>query len=64
MLDLGDRTSIYQPEQKGLIFPEIPEFETIEEERQYRKERLVAADLIVADHHAGRLIGGSDRIED
>ncbi len=37
MLDLAGRVSIYQPEQDGLIFPEIPENQTIEEERQYRK---------------------------
>ena len=43
MLDLGNRTSIYQPEQEGLVFPEIPEFENVEAERQHRKERLVAA---------------------
>ena len=27
MLDLAGRVSIYQPEQEGLIFPEIPETE-------------------------------------
>lgn len=43
MLDLGDRVSIYQPEQEGLIFPELPVFKTFAEERQHRKERLVAA---------------------
>ena len=43
MLDIGDRISIYQPEQDGLIFPELPVFETLEQERQHRKERLVAA---------------------
>ncbi len=43
MLDLGNRVSIYQPEQDGLIFPELPEFDSIEAERQHRKERLVAA---------------------
>lgn len=43
MLDLGNRISIYQPEQQGLIFPEIPEFENMEDERRHRKERLVAA---------------------
>ena len=55
MLDLGDRISIYQPEQDGLTFPELPVFETLEQERQHRKERLVAAsghlrlkDLIMA----------------
>ncbi|MEQ9815411.1 MAG: class II aldolase/adducin family protein [Azospirillaceae bacterium] len=43
MLDLGHRESIYQPEQEGLIFPEKPVFETAAEERQHRKQRLVAA---------------------
>ena len=43
MLDLGNRTSIYQPEQEGLVFPAMPEFENVEAERQHRKERLVAA---------------------
>ena len=42
-LDLGERESIYQPENKDLIFPEIPEFKNVAQERQYRKERLVAA---------------------
>ena len=35
--------SIYQPKQPGLFFPEIPSFATHAEERQHRKERLVAA---------------------
>jgi len=35
--------SIYQPKQEGLIFPQIPTFSTHAEERQHRKERLVAA---------------------
>jgi ribulose-5-phosphate 4-epimerase/fuculose-1-phosphate aldolase len=38
-----DNISIYQPKQAGLIFPEIPKFSTYAEERQHRKERLVAA---------------------
>ena len=37
------RESIYQPEQEGLIFPELPKFENIADERKHRKERLVAA---------------------
>ncbi|WP_422368648.1 class II aldolase/adducin family protein [Pelagibius sp.] len=37
------RESIYQPEQQGLKFPQIPSFEMVDEERQHRKERLVAA---------------------
>lgn len=43
MLDRTHRTSIYQPEQPGLIFPEIPEFTSLEQERLHRKQRLVAA---------------------
>ncbi|UWQ21535.1 class II aldolase/adducin family protein [Jannaschia sp. W003] len=43
MLDLGNRQSIYQPEQEGLIFPDVPEFDTVEEERRHLKERLVGA---------------------
>lgn len=38
-----ERISIYQPEQEGLIFPEIPEFASHAEEREYRKKHLVAA---------------------
>ncbi|MGV8823676.1 class II aldolase/adducin family protein [Methylibium petroleiphilum] len=37
------RVSIYQPTQEGLIFPELPIFETHAKERQHRKERLAAA---------------------
>jgi ribulose-5-phosphate 4-epimerase/fuculose-1-phosphate aldolase len=39
----SQRISIYQPKQPGLIFPSIPTFATHAEERQHRKERLVAA---------------------
>ncbi|MGI4811326.1 MAG: class II aldolase/adducin family protein [Janthinobacterium lividum] len=45
-----ERISIYQPEQEGLIFPEIPQFESVEAERQYRKEHLVAACRAFAQH--------------
>lgn len=37
------RVSIYQPEQKGLIYPELPTFADPAAERQHLKERLVAA---------------------
>jgi ribulose-5-phosphate 4-epimerase/fuculose-1-phosphate aldolase len=37
------RISIYQPEQPGLIFPELPTFSNFAEERAYRKKHLVAA---------------------
>ena len=43
MLDLGQRHSIYQPEQPGLEFPWEPEFDTPAEERLYRKQHLAAA---------------------
>jgi ribulose-5-phosphate 4-epimerase/fuculose-1-phosphate aldolase len=43
-LSLGDkRVSIYQPEQEGLIFPQVPVFKTHAQARQHGKERLVAA---------------------
>ncbi|MGX9937368.1 class II aldolase/adducin family protein [Advenella kashmirensis] len=42
VLDDG-RVSIYQPEQKELIFPEIPRFTSVSAHRQHLKERLVAA---------------------
>ena len=35
--------SIYEPTQTGRIFPEVPKFNTLDEERQHRKERLVAS---------------------
>lgn len=50
MLDLGNRVSIYQPEQEGLIFPEEPTFKTVEEERRHLKQRLVAACRAFAAH--------------
>lgn len=47
---LGNRVSIYQPEQQGLVFPEIPEFASYAEEREYRKRHLVAAVRAFAVH--------------
>lgn len=38
-----ERVSIYQPTQNNLIFPEQPQFKTVQEDRRHRKERLVAA---------------------
>lgn len=43
MIDLGNRVSIYQPEQRGLKFPEEPKINAPDELRLYRKKRLVAA---------------------
>lgn len=37
------KVSIYQPDQSGLEFPGRPQFERVEDERQYLKERLVGA---------------------
>lgn len=44
------KLSIYQPEQEGLIFPEIPDFKDYAEEREYRKKHLVAACRAFAEH--------------
>jgi hypothetical protein len=40
--ELGDRESVYQPEQEGLTFPQLPSFNSIAEEREHRKQSLVA----------------------
>jgi len=37
------RVSIYQPEQKGLIYPELPAFDNVAAQRLHLKQRLVAA---------------------
>lgn len=37
------RVSVYQPQQKGLIYPEVPSFSSFTEEREHLKKRLVAA---------------------
>ena len=42
-LDRQDKDSLYRNQQKGLIYPENPIFSSVEEERQHRKERLVAS---------------------
>ena len=44
----GKRSSIYQPEQEGLKFPEIPEFANAAERRLHRKKHLVAACRVFA----------------
>ncbi|WP_416898439.1 MAG: class II aldolase/adducin family protein [Minwuia sp.] len=50
MIDLGNRVSIYQPDQDGLIFPEEPSFNSPEALRLDRKKRLVAACRAFAKH--------------
>ena len=47
MLDKTQRISIYQPEQPGLKFPELPQSKTHAEERQHRKERLADRKSVV-----------------
>ncbi len=42
-MNTAQKKSLYQPDQKGLIFPEEPNFETYEEERLHRKVHLAAA---------------------
>ena len=37
------RVSIYQPTQPGLIYPQLPTFSSVSEERLHLKQRLVAA---------------------
>lgn len=49
-IELGLRESIYQPEQAGLKFPQIPTFTTKAQERQHLKERLAAACRAFAVH--------------
>ena len=43
MLDAVKRHSVYQPQQVGLKFPEVLVFASPAQERQHRKQRLVAA---------------------
>lgn len=64
MLKLGERESIYQPEQKGLRFPEIPLFANYTEERQHRKQRLVAACRAFAAHNLDYGFAGHLTIRD
>jgi ribulose-5-phosphate 4-epimerase/fuculose-1-phosphate aldolase len=45
------KKSIYDPKQEGLIYPVRPTFATHAEERQHRKERLVAACRAFALHN-------------
>ena len=43
MLAKTERVSVYQPEQEGREFPQVPVFATPAEERAHRQRRLVAA---------------------
>ena len=46
--ELGNRQSIYQPEQPDLIFPQLPGFASLEDERRHRQDRLIAACRVFA----------------
>jgi ribulose-5-phosphate 4-epimerase/fuculose-1-phosphate aldolase len=50
-MNLGERVSVYQPEQEGLKFPDLPTFSNVADERRHRKERLVAACRAFAIHN-------------
>jgi ribulose-5-phosphate 4-epimerase/fuculose-1-phosphate aldolase len=50
MLAKTERISVYQPEQEGREFPQVPVFATPAEERDHRKRRLVAACRAFALH--------------
>lgn len=58
------RQSIYDPIQEGLIYPERPVFSTNAEERQHRKERLVAACRAFALHNLDYGFAGHLTIRD
>ena len=63
-LKKSGRESIYQPEQEGLIFPEQPVFDSFEEERRHRKERLVASCRAFALHNLDYGFAGHLTIRD
>lgn len=42
MSNTQEKISVYEPDQEGLHFPRPPVFETVEQERQHRRERLAA----------------------
>jgi ribulose-5-phosphate 4-epimerase/fuculose-1-phosphate aldolase len=46
----GARQSVYQPSQDGLYFPQRPVFNTAQEERLHRKQRLAAVCRVFARH--------------
>jgi ribulose-5-phosphate 4-epimerase/fuculose-1-phosphate aldolase len=56
--------SIYQPRQSGLKFPEMPAFKNVAEDRQYRKEHLVAACRAFAQHGFDYGFGGHLTVRD
>ena len=43
MTDTPKRQSIYQPTQEGVLFPVLPKFDNLADERLHRKQRLVGA---------------------
>lgn len=56
--------SIYRPKQAGLKFPTLPDFPTFAQERQHRKERLVAACRAFALHNVDYGFAGHLTVRD
>jgi len=48
MSQAARKLSVYEPDQKDLYFPKPPVFQTVEEERLHRKQRLAAACRVFA----------------
>ncbi|AOS77676.1 class II aldolase/adducin family protein [Hydrogenophaga intermedia] len=44
----SEKASVYQPSQQGLYFPKPPVFQSVEEERLHRKQRLAAVCRVFA----------------
>lgn len=63
-LSSGAAGSVYDPKQKGLIFPRRPKFGHVLEERRHRKDRLAAACRLFADKGFGIGFGGHLTVRD
>lgn len=64
MVTAVQEKSIYVPKQDRLIFPQKPEFSSVEQERQYRKERLAAACRFFGDKGFSVGFGGHLTVRD
>jgi len=62
--EMTDRQSIYQPEQPGLTFPKIPTFNSLDDERTHRKQRLVAGCRAFAMHNFDYGMAGHISVRD
>jgi ribulose-5-phosphate 4-epimerase/fuculose-1-phosphate aldolase len=57
-------SSIYDPTQEGLIYPRKPQFSSLKEERQHRKERLASACRLFARKDFSFGFGGHLTVRD